>query len=107
TAVRLAEALGLDGAERAALLAATRRAGPRPPVQPGSRRGAGVSMPLNRFVGREREISEVNGLLDESRLLTLVGSGGVGKTRLALALAEQQQATLATTIAFVDLAGQA
>jgi predicted ATPase/DNA-binding CsgD family transcriptional regulator len=42
---------------------------------------------LTSLVGRQREISEVEGLLAEARLLTLTGPGGSGKTRLALAVA--------------------
>jgi predicted ATPase len=39
------------------------------------------------FVGREREVAEVEGLLSGRRLLTLCGPHGCGKTRLALAVA--------------------
>jgi predicted ATPase/class 3 adenylate cyclase len=39
---------------------------------------------LTRFIGREGAITEVKGLLESTRLLTLTGSGGTGKTRLAL-----------------------
>lgn len=39
---------------------------------------------LSSFVGRERELGEVCALVGEARLVTLVGAGGVGKTRLAL-----------------------
>ena len=39
---------------------------------------------LSRFVGRERDIADVTRLLATTRLLTLTGSGGAGKTRLAL-----------------------
>jgi predicted ATPase/DNA-binding SARP family transcriptional activator len=43
---------------------------------------------LSSFVGREHEISEVKRLLADTRLLTLTGAGGSGKTRLALAVAQ-------------------
>jgi predicted ATPase/DNA-binding CsgD family transcriptional regulator len=39
---------------------------------------------LSSFVGRERELRELGGLLSEHRLLTLTGAGGCGKTRLAV-----------------------
>ncbi len=42
---------------------------------------------LTSFIGREREIAEVKRLLDAARLVTLTGSGGAGKTRLALQVA--------------------
>jgi predicted ATPase len=42
---------------------------------------------LSSFIGRRREIAEVKQLLSESRLTTLTGAGGCGKTRLALQVA--------------------
>jgi DNA-binding winged helix-turn-helix (wHTH) protein len=44
---------------------------------------------LTSFVGREAEIADVQRRLEQSRLLTLIGAGGSGKTRLALAVAAE------------------
>jgi predicted ATPase len=43
-----------------------------------------IPIPLTSFIGREKELKEVADLLSKSRLVTLTGSGGVGKTRLAI-----------------------
>ncbi|HEX5300533.1 MAG TPA: AAA family ATPase, partial [Streptosporangiaceae bacterium] len=40
----------------------------------------------NSFIGRERELRELDRLVRASRVLTLCGPGGIGKTRLALRL---------------------
>ncbi|MCO5226973.1 MAG: LuxR C-terminal-related transcriptional regulator [Thermomicrobiales bacterium] len=50
---------------------------------------AGLSAPQTRFIGRDRQLQQLQHLLSEPscRLLTITGPGGVGKTRLALALA--------------------
>jgi len=48
---------------------------------------------LTTFIGRERELAEINGLLPGTRLLTLMGAGGIGKTRLALQLAAELEDT--------------
>ena len=45
--------------------------------------------PLTSFIGRERELVEIKRLLPGKRLLTLVGVGGIGKTRLALQMAAE------------------
>jgi predicted ATPase/class 3 adenylate cyclase len=44
---------------------------------------------LTSFIGREKEIADVKGWLETSRLVTLTGSGGVGKTRLAIQVATE------------------
>jgi predicted ATPase/DNA-binding CsgD family transcriptional regulator len=64
-----------------------------------------VPVPLTSFVGRAREIAEVAALLrrPDVRLVTLTGPGGVGKTRLALRVAEELAADFPQGIAFVDL----
>ena len=51
-------------------------------------RRAALPPELTSFIGREQEIAEVKSLLGDRRLLTLYGSGGSGKTRLALAVAQ-------------------
>src|SRR5918994_6107080 len=56
---------------------------PRTPERPPNN----LPLELSSFVGREKELAEVKRLLENNRLLTLTGSGGCGKTRLALALA--------------------
>ena len=43
-----------------------------------------LPVPLTSFIGREAELAAIAGLLAEHRLVTLTGSGGAGKTRLAL-----------------------
>jgi predicted ATPase len=58
----------------------------------------------SHFVGRERELSELAALLRGTRLLTLVGTGGVGKTRLALELARAAQASYPHGGAMIELA---
>ncbi|GAC1655756.1 MAG: hypothetical protein NVS9B12_07020 [Vulcanimicrobiaceae bacterium] len=59
---------------------------------------------LTTFIGRSREISEVGKLIGESRLTTLLGPGGVGKTRLAIAVARSLASAHTEGVAFVDLA---
>ncbi len=58
--------------------------------------------PLTRFVGREAELAFVRQLLAESRLVTLTGPGGAGKTRLALRLGSLVQDGFPDGVWFVD-----
>ncbi len=59
--------------------------------EPGSEKSVtcALPIPLTTLLGRGIELSELHGLFDKSRLLTIVGSGGVGKTRTALEFAQQ------------------
>jgi len=59
---------------------------------------------LSSFVGRERELSELARLLEASRLLSLVGAGGAGKTRLAVQLARRHLTDFRDGVGLVDLA---
>jgi len=63
-----------------------------------------VPEPLTSFVGRERELVEIKRLLSDTRLLTLVGVGGIGKTRLALQLAAEVVSAYRDGAWLVDLA---
>jgi predicted ATPase len=64
----------------------------------------GLPVELTSFVGREREVAEVKGLLADHRLLTLTGPGGSGKTRLALAVAFEVVGSFEDGAWFVELA---
>ena len=59
--------------------------------------------PVDALIGRDRERAEIRQLLATLRLVTLTGSGGVGKTRLALAVASDVMSTFADGAVFVDL----
>ena len=59
---------------------------------------------LTTFLGREREIGEVLDLLGRSRLLTLTGPGGTGKTRLSLQVAARSLADHPDGVFFIELA---
>jgi predicted ATPase/DNA-binding CsgD family transcriptional regulator len=63
-----------------------------------------LPLQLTGLVGREREISELGRLLAEARLLTLTGSGGSGKTRLALAVASEVMEGYEDGVWLVELA---
>jgi hypothetical protein len=56
------------------------------------------------FIGRERELGELTALLRGTRLLTLAGTGGAGKTRLALELARGAAGSYPDGVALVELA---
>jgi predicted ATPase/DNA-binding SARP family transcriptional activator len=65
-----------------------------------------VSLPCETtsFIGREAEVAQVQSMLAASRLLTLTGAGGVGKTRMAIAVARAAAPFYPDGVWFVDLA---
>ena len=101
----LAEALGLSEHERAALAATV-------PGRGGIATTAAISeatalpVPPTRLVGREHDLQEIAELLRgaETRLVTLTGPGGIGKTRLALEVARDAVGETVDGVAFVALA---
>lgn len=63
-----------------------------------------IPIPLTSFIGREKELNEVAGLLSKSRLVTLTGSGGVGKTRLSIQVVADVLELFPDGVWFLDLA---
>ena len=110
-ASRFLDALDLrrDSVEAQRLLElATKVRGDTLPVQ--QEQAAGVQARTNlfaqrtSFIGREQEIVEVKALLGSTRLLTLTGVGGCGKTRLAIQVARDVLAQFADGVWWVELA---
>lgn len=79
----LATALGLDDADTGRLVGAVPGRRTTTPADD----GRPAPVPHEDLVGRDRELSDVLGLLEHRRLVTLTGPGGVGKTTLARAVA--------------------
>ena len=75
-----------------------------PPLQALSAIPNNLPVQLTSFVGRARELAELQRLLSTTRLLTLTGSGGVGKTRLSLQVAASLIDAFADGVWFVELA---
>ncbi len=73
----------------------------------GSARPFGLPADASSFVGREQELAELKSLLRRTRLLTLSGTGGAGKTRLALELARSAEQSYDAGAALVELAALA
>ena len=102
TADRLSVALGLTGTDRSIFLETARGRQPQQaPRSPGA-----VPRPLTPLLGRERELAELVRAVGTqgSRLVTVTGLGGVGKTRLALAAAAELETPFAGRVHFLEIA---
>ncbi|MEU7896158.1 BTAD domain-containing putative transcriptional regulator [Nonomuraea sp. NPDC049152] len=100
---QLADELGLDpGPELVALHQAILVQDPALAPAPVSSL-TNIPSPVTSIVGRDEAVTEVRALMDSSRLVTLTGPGGVGKTRLALAVASSVE--LPGGVWLVELAG--
>lgn len=122
----LADALAVSDADRSALLAAVPRRGSKPVVAPSTEpppaerpSGPGTSarsaappseprtlvIPPTHLFGREQDVDGIVDLFSSgARLVTLVGAGGVGKTRLAAAVSSALEATFPAGVVQISLA---
>ena len=114
-AERLADCLMIAADERARIITLARGEpyldpapveAPERPLRAPQRPPTNLPAPLTRLIGRKQDIAAVrNALLrGETRLLTLVGPPGIGKTRLSIAVAHDVQAAFADGAYFVALA---
>jgi non-specific serine/threonine protein kinase len=102
TVRRLAAAMRLAAEDQAALeLAAHGRRGPARKTTSTE----GVPSSPTSFIGRERELAHAQQLLARGRMVTLTGTGGIGKTRLAREVAARAIPRLAERLIVVELAG--
>ena len=103
----LADQLGVDpGAEVLALQLAVLRGEIEPEITAPvvSRRNSNLRASLTSFIGRQEELARVSALLESGRLVTIVGPGGAGKTRLANEIAAGWVSRKADGVWLIELA---
>ncbi len=69
------------------------------------RRRGNLPAEMTKFIGRKRELGQAKLLLENSRLVTVTGMGGIGKTRLALRVAARQRRSFSDGTWLVELSG--
>jgi predicted ATPase/DNA-binding SARP family transcriptional activator len=106
----LRKELGVDPQPETRLLYKQIRRGDTLPLRPVKRAEPRITpqhnipFQISRFIGREKELHEVHGLIADHRFVTLVGTGGIGKTRLALRVGEQLVQNYSSGVWLVELA---
>jgi predicted ATPase/transcriptional regulator with XRE-family HTH domain len=86
---------------RAAPRAIARSTSPASPSEPGANN---LPLQLTSFVGRETEVAQITEAVEKHRLVTLLGSGGIGKTRISLQIAAALLDRTSDGVWFVELA---
>ena len=64
-----------------------------------------LPVPITSFIGREKEVEEIIRLLNKNRLITLMGAGGVGKTRLAIQSSNKLLSKFKAGVWWIELVG--
>ncbi len=105
TVDNLADALKLDSAQRAEFAASVDRTrGSRIQSSVARPRSAStLPVPATSFIGRAADLNAIAALLAENRLVTITGSGGIGKTRTAIETASRLGTQLGREVIFIDL----
>src|SRR5262249_36009649 len=108
-AERLADVLAISLEDRGEFIAFARQIEPIATASPLRRATSSHNLPPQptSFIGRTEELTQIIDRLSDPdcRLLTLVGTGGIGKTRLALQAAAKQLTSFANGVCFVSLTG--
>ncbi|MGA8326580.1 MAG: helix-turn-helix domain-containing protein [Candidatus Cybelea sp.] len=93
-----------ERSQLSALAQAARTRKPRATALPDAALTESLPSPPTRLIGRAKEVAAAAALLESHRLVTLVGAGGVGKTRAVIEVAREQRLRFPDGVWFVDLA---